>query len=1324
MFVLSILLLGLHFNSINGTRYSSTFVNGITNVSFGQSPSLPSNEFNALWDFYNSLNGDNWYWSSTNVINSGKRWNFSEPDPNPCSDWYGLTCSCTTVSCHLTRVVLARFGLKGSLPSTIGAWEKLEQFATYANSITGTIPASIGNWTAMEDLNLDYNRLRGNIPISIGNLRNLYYLALDSNLLTGIPPSLPNTPHLKEVYLSNNSFFGPFPQSFANLCCSRTVDLAGNLFSGTIPRFLSSTLLEIYLNDNSFVGSTDSFQNLRLFLLYIYENFLSGDCANDLNTMSHSGALIFAQNLFTGYLPLNSSWTELYDYYGFDNYFTGTISEEFYNTTELAYFSVGGNYLTGTIHKFFLNGQLPRLTSLNMSTNLLTGSLLSDVKSFSRLTQVLVSSNFLTGSVPASFANFTALIDLWLNNNDLTGTVPFSLAVFPTLREFFIQNNYFEGSVSDLLISSSSKNSSCADIDISNNLFTGSLVSSFFLSHNSLKTFATVSNCLEGTIPLEICNLKSLTVLSLDGISTAENCRTLFFPGTTFNGFYLSHSLASKVPSCLFLLPSLESLHLGGNGFSGSIPSSLNISQSLVDLSLSNNELTGPIPENFQTKNWQNLDLSYNKLSGTLSNAFSVIPPTGSLYLEVNRLSGIIPPQLISIQTINILDGNIFSCDSNTDLPVHDPSKQTYSCGSDSVDDFLFLWISCFVIVGSIFCLLYSTKEKFAGSFHREDTEARRQGEKEERSLTIRNTLFDALLRVLNTLDQWRRSFAHYCDRNPSGNISVLRSFFKSFQKGFALIGLLALVFFLPVYSVVTAFNSTYQFEYAWSVSAILLSGELAAVVLFVNFFIIAGLFVWILLYVLYYIDSISRTTDQISIQRQSKILFLYDFISFVASKNCKSGDETKKAELSLKLSWLVYVAVTIVDLVLYGFADISYVSIVVTYNSTVTDFAVVGLALYKFLANHFILSKSIPFMSYLLDHTFMHSVEKPDPNQPFTTRISDYKFTISDISFLEHLMLVNHVVLPIVAVLVILPDCFHNVFYAAAPSNSSYSFQDDVEGIEVGSVNTLTQQTHFTAPFFYSYQCASKVLISFVPLYVMKFCYIGFLRPVKHLIVKLGYDYCYRNYGEGSKLWKGFRLFLPTALQNLQPEVSSRPVYQRVSTTIQLSSYFAIIVVFGMLFPPLAILGSVSVHSMIFVEELLLGRLLYESSRAGYDWYKQRLEEDCEHIRETILVSAQSTLFVSCCFFAFLLIDTWGDKNGWRSALPIAFCILVPGLLFRLYQMSQSIKFKNSNEGCAGNAHQGIRNLSISEDQVEMRSITTENPLLHHTVVPDTGKI
>jgi Leucine-rich repeat (LRR) protein len=71
---------------------------------------------------------------------------------------------------------------------------------------------------------------------------------------------------------------------------------------------------------------------------------------------------------------------------------------------------------------------------------------------------------------------------------------------------------------------------------------------------------------------------------------------------------------------------------------------------------------------NIQTKVWENLDLSYNKLTGTLSSEFvGVFNPSErqELYLEINRLSGDIPSAFQNITNLAVLNGNIFSCSWN-----------------------------------------------------------------------------------------------------------------------------------------------------------------------------------------------------------------------------------------------------------------------------------------------------------------------------------------------------------------------------------------------------------------------------------------------------------------------------------------------------------------------------------------------------------------------------------------------------------------------------------------------------------------------------------
>ncbi|RWW38446.1 hypothetical protein BHE74_00056320, partial [Ensete ventricosum] len=64
--------------------------------------------------------------------------------------------------------------------------------------------------------------------------------------------------HLKHLHLSHNRFSGPFPASFLRLRRLRRLDLAGNLFSGTIPPeigLLLRRLLTLRLEENELGGA-------------------------------------------------------------------------------------------------------------------------------------------------------------------------------------------------------------------------------------------------------------------------------------------------------------------------------------------------------------------------------------------------------------------------------------------------------------------------------------------------------------------------------------------------------------------------------------------------------------------------------------------------------------------------------------------------------------------------------------------------------------------------------------------------------------------------------------------------------------------------------------------------------------------------------------------------------------------------------------------------------------------------------------------------------------------------------------------------------------
>ncbi len=144
----------------------------------------------------------------------------------------------------------------------------------------------------------------------------------------------------------------------------------------------------------------------------------------------------------------------------------------------------------------------------------------------------------------------------------------------------------------------------------------------------------------------------------------------------------------------------LETLHLSGNGLVGRFSSNLTVKQTLTDLSLSHNIFTGEIPHAVRQSAWTNLDLSYNKFGGTLSEHTPMLPANASLSLQVNRLSGVIPVALREARSISVLDGNLFECDeTRSELPVNDPETRIYMCGSNTFNYSLYVWLSA--VIGS-----------------------------------------------------------------------------------------------------------------------------------------------------------------------------------------------------------------------------------------------------------------------------------------------------------------------------------------------------------------------------------------------------------------------------------------------------------------------------------------------------------------------------------------------------------------------------------------------------------------------------------------------
>jgi Leucine-rich repeat (LRR) protein len=1280
----------------------------------------------------------------------------------------------------------------GPIPSSIGNMVALLDLYLLDNQFSGSVPDSIGNLIALQGLYLEYNRLNGSIPASIEGLSNLQYIDLSYNLFSGsIPPSFYNLINLLEIQFSNtlisgtlsedfgkmsiveyidmgyNNIFGSLPSSISEMHKLDIITFSGNLFSQSIPSSWKNLKLlgELFLTENSLTGvlpffASDSLTTV-LAVMFVAHNFLNGSVV--LNAAINSELLFIIgleYNQFSGSIPLMSPWDSLIQYEVESNYLSGSLPEGL-SLYLMDVFLAGDNYMTGSFPLSFLNTTLcNNLFNFNLSNNLLSGSIPEIPRDAYKLEQFVFNNNFFTSSVPESISSLQKLVYISLNDNDLTGRIPSNLFLLTQLKQLFLQYNSLTGNINTVL--NTALPGSLSNLDLSNNQLTGSLSASLFWGNKTtnLISFAVVANCLKGSIPTSICGVNSLSALALDGLSTSSDCRDYFFTdslSSSFTAFSLYNAITGSIPECLFSMPNLTTLHLSGNGFTGSLSSTLSISSSLTDLSLSYNSLTGTIPSNFQEKLWINLDLSYNKFVGTLTESFASIPSTGSLYLDVNRLSDEIPSQILKVQTLSILDGNIFSCSSasleeeNNELPSNDPSSNRYSCGSNTVNDLLYFWIALLFILGlvGVFAFYYSLKNN--------------EGNENQAPNTAPPTKYqtNGFSFYFSLCLLWRNGFISYCENHPVSHLKELQLLLIKTRRLFGLVALLSVIVLMPVYGVTSIFFKSYTNKYAWTISGILLTGESAAIILFFCFVSLISIICYFLrTLVINEVVSDERSRHN---SNNSEIPSLKSNVEneeplwrdWLASYfSCSVLLQKLRPTKSTVITTFGYLTIFFFDLMALGAADIGYVIVILNYNSMIILLAGIALTLFRLLLNNLLCVAAIPFIlkkielcleccqrssepgnsetdvksgnsstaepneNNRVDNSGVRQLRTSKDSNSSSRRISkfnrffsssDYVFSHSDISFLMKLTLFNIIVLPIIAVLIILPDCFQNVFFAASEVDSQYTYKDCVFYTLTDEYACVTsyQSTSYSPPFIYSYQCSSKVVINYIPIYLLTFIFTGILFPLKNIILKILYDRIRSTTSEQEEHIDGgidpeenvsdaknkvqqkqsfaltlVKTFLPTNLQELPDYTNPNDVIDRKITLFNkikfltiLSSSLVIMIVFGILFPPLALVGAISLILLSFYEEMVIGRILTEARKlkgsSSSLYYERKLEEDCSGMNSSLKLALFPIIIVSCFFLAYILLDTWGDKDGWQAALPISILMAtMPLIIFLIYQV------------------------------------------------------
>ncbi|XP_059647827.1 probable LRR receptor-like serine/threonine-protein kinase At4g37250 [Cornus florida] len=176
-----------------------------------------------------------------------------------------------------------------------------------------------------------------------------------------------------------------------------------------------------------------------------------------------------------------------------------------------------------------------------------------------------------------------------------------------------------------------------------------------------LRTLDLSNNFLNGTLPASLFNASDLQVLSLsNNMIYGELPELTGGLGLQFINLS-SNALAGKVPKNLTSLKNLTVVSLRSNYFSGYIPRGFDFAEVL---DLSSNMFNGSLAVDFGGQSLRYLNLSYNKLSGSISpQSVKNIPANATVDLSFNNLTGEIPQSMaLGNQKAEFFAGNTDLC--------------------------------------------------------------------------------------------------------------------------------------------------------------------------------------------------------------------------------------------------------------------------------------------------------------------------------------------------------------------------------------------------------------------------------------------------------------------------------------------------------------------------------------------------------------------------------------------------------------------------------------------------------------------------------------
>ncbi len=156
-------------------------------------------------------------------------------------------------------------------------------------------------------------------------------------------------------------------------------------------------------------------------------------------------------------------------------------------------------------------------------------------------------------------------------------------------------------------------------------------------------------------------------------------------------------------------------------------------------------------------------------------------------------------------------------------------------------------------------------------------------------------------------------------------------------------------------------------------------------------------------------------------------------------------------------------------------------------------------------------------------------------------------------------------------------------------------------------------------------------------------------------------------------------RVFL-TDPKDVRLRASTLILHRKQLLTLRINYTFAVMFVFGSLFPPLALIAVMAIINITILEDYLMKNTLepsssqmniemedssLSSSSCSFD-YMDYVEEECKDIDRNWFKMKKLIVWLTCALFGFVLFDVCGDRNGWREGvIPMVLMIVFPLVFF-----------------------------------------------------------